>query len=96
VSERQGGDRRPHERTRDDVDYRFGTVITAIGDRTATLSDGSEIEADLIAGARVGDAGYGPGPAVGGGTSLAASGPPDQLRRRTGGDARRAHPVLDE
>ncbi len=40
-----------HERTRDDVDYRFGTVIEAVDGITAALSDGTTIEADLIVGA---------------------------------------------
>ncbi|MEU8658234.1 FAD-dependent monooxygenase, partial [Actinoplanes philippinensis] len=40
-----------HEATRDDVDYRFGTVIEKLDGATALLSDGTTIEADLIAGA---------------------------------------------
>jgi 2-polyprenyl-6-methoxyphenol hydroxylase-like FAD-dependent oxidoreductase len=40
-----------HAATRDDVDYRFGTVIERLDDTTATLSDGSTVEADLVVGA---------------------------------------------
>jgi 2-polyprenyl-6-methoxyphenol hydroxylase-like FAD-dependent oxidoreductase len=40
-----------HEATRDDVDYRFGTVIERLDGTTAALSDGSTITADLVAGA---------------------------------------------
>jgi 2-polyprenyl-6-methoxyphenol hydroxylase-like FAD-dependent oxidoreductase len=40
-----------HSATRDDVDYRFGTVIEALDGATALLSDGSTVEADLVAGA---------------------------------------------
>jgi 2-polyprenyl-6-methoxyphenol hydroxylase-like FAD-dependent oxidoreductase len=40
-----------HEATRDDVDYRFGTVIEQLDGARAVLSDGSTIEADLVTGA---------------------------------------------
>ncbi|WP_203903849.1 FAD-dependent monooxygenase [Virgisporangium aliadipatigenens] len=40
-----------HEATRDDVDYRFGTMISALDGTTATLSDGSTVAADLVVGA---------------------------------------------
>ncbi|MEV6302025.1 FAD-dependent monooxygenase [Actinoplanes sp. NPDC051861] len=40
-----------HEATRDDVDYRFGTVIDHLDGTTATLSDGSTLTADLVVGA---------------------------------------------
>ncbi|WP_433824680.1 FAD-dependent monooxygenase [Actinoplanes sp. CA-015351] len=40
-----------HDRTRKDVDYRFGTVITEIHGTVAVLSDGDVISADLIVGA---------------------------------------------
>ncbi|MDI6104892.1 FAD-dependent monooxygenase [Actinoplanes sp. NEAU-A12] len=40
-----------HAATRDDVDYRFGTVIERLDGATALLSDGSTVEADLVVGA---------------------------------------------
>jgi 2-polyprenyl-6-methoxyphenol hydroxylase-like FAD-dependent oxidoreductase len=40
-----------HEATRDDADYRFGTVIEKLDGTAALLSDGSTIEADLVVGA---------------------------------------------
>jgi 2-polyprenyl-6-methoxyphenol hydroxylase-like FAD-dependent oxidoreductase len=40
-----------HEATRDEVDYRFGTVIEQLDGTTARLSDGSTVAADLVAGA---------------------------------------------
>jgi 2-polyprenyl-6-methoxyphenol hydroxylase-like FAD-dependent oxidoreductase len=40
-----------HEATRDDADYRFGTVIEKLDGTSALLSDGSTIEADLVVGA---------------------------------------------
>jgi len=40
-----------HDATRDEVDYRFGTVIEQLDGTTAVLSDGSTVDADLVAGA---------------------------------------------
>lgn len=40
-----------HDATRNDVDYRFNTVIEQLDGTTALLSDGSTIAADLIVGA---------------------------------------------
>ncbi|GGN33257.1 2-polyprenyl-6-methoxyphenol hydroxylase-like FAD-dependent oxidoreductase [Actinoplanes campanulatus] len=40
-----------HEVTRDDVDYRFGTVIERLDGATAVLSDGDIVDADLVVGA---------------------------------------------
>jgi 2-polyprenyl-6-methoxyphenol hydroxylase-like FAD-dependent oxidoreductase len=40
-----------HDATRDDVDYRFETVIEQLDGARAVLSDGSTVEADLVAGA---------------------------------------------
>jgi 2-polyprenyl-6-methoxyphenol hydroxylase-like FAD-dependent oxidoreductase len=40
-----------HDATRDDVDYRFDTVIERLDATTAVLSDGSTITADLVVGA---------------------------------------------
>ncbi|MEV4278004.1 FAD-dependent monooxygenase [Actinoplanes xinjiangensis] len=40
-----------HDATRDDVDYRFETVIEKLDGARAVLSDGSTVEADLVAGA---------------------------------------------
>jgi 2-polyprenyl-6-methoxyphenol hydroxylase-like FAD-dependent oxidoreductase len=40
-----------YEATRDDADYRFGTVIEKLDGTAALLSDGSTIEADLVVGA---------------------------------------------
>ncbi|MEU4422394.1 FAD-dependent monooxygenase [Actinoplanes sp. NPDC024001] len=40
-----------HEASRDDVDYRFGTVIERLDGASVQLSDGSTISADLVVGA---------------------------------------------
>ncbi|MBO3743286.1 FAD-dependent monooxygenase [Actinoplanes flavus] len=40
-----------HEVTRDDVDYRFGTVIERLDGATAVLSSGDTVDADLVVGA---------------------------------------------
>ncbi|GIE95712.1 FAD-dependent monooxygenase [Paractinoplanes rishiriensis] len=40
-----------YEATRDDVDYRFGTVIERLDGTSALLSDGRTVDADLVVGA---------------------------------------------
>jgi 2-polyprenyl-6-methoxyphenol hydroxylase-like FAD-dependent oxidoreductase len=40
-----------HDATKDEVDYRFGTVIQDLDGGAARLSDGSTVTADLVAGA---------------------------------------------